>query len=62
MDAGRILAIGTPEELKSRTGTQNLEETFVALLPEEKRGVAAPADHPAAGRDRAPNRPSSPRT
>ena len=40
MDAGRILAIGTPEELKRRTGTQNLEETFVALLPEEKRGGA----------------------
>ena len=26
------------EELKQRTGTENLEETFVALLPEEKRG------------------------
>ena len=38
MDAGRILATGTPEELKQRTGTDNLEETFVALLPEEKRG------------------------
>jgi ribosome-dependent ATPase len=40
MDAGRILAKGTPEELKRRTGGQNLEETFVALLPEEKRGGA----------------------
>ena len=29
---------GTPDELKQRTGTENLEETFVALLPEEKRG------------------------
>ena len=38
MDAGRILATGTPQELKQRTGTDNLEETFVALLPEEKRG------------------------
>ena len=38
MDAGRILATGTPEELKQRTGTDNLEETFVALLPEGKRG------------------------
>jgi len=38
MDAGRVLATGSPEELKRRTGTQNLEETFVALLPEEKRG------------------------
>ena len=40
MNAGRILAIGTPDELKRRTGTQNLEETFVALLPEESRGAA----------------------
>jgi ribosome-dependent ATPase len=40
MDAGRILAAGSPDELKRRTGTENLEETFVALLPEEKRGSA----------------------
>jgi ribosome-dependent ATPase len=39
MDAGRVLATGSPEELKRRTGNQNLEETFVALLPEEKRGT-----------------------
>ena len=38
MDAGRILATGTPEELKQRSGTDNLEEAFVALLPEGKRG------------------------
>ncbi len=38
MDAGRILATGSPEELKRRTGSRDLEETFVALLPEEKRG------------------------
>ena len=36
----QVLAIGTPDELKRRTGTKNLEETFVALLPEEKRGGA----------------------
>jgi ribosome-dependent ATPase len=40
MDAGRILATGSPEELKRQTGTQTLEETFVALLPEGKRGAA----------------------
>ena len=40
MDAGQVLATGTPEELKQRTGTENLEGTFVALLPEEKRGEA----------------------
>ena len=38
MDAGKVLASGTPAELQQRTGTQNLVETFVALLPEEKRG------------------------
>ena len=38
MDAGRVLATGSPGELKRRTGTRDLEETFVALLPEEKRG------------------------
>jgi ribosome-dependent ATPase len=40
MDAGQILATGTPEELMRRTGKENLEETFVALLPEGKRGAA----------------------
>lgn len=40
MDAGKILATGTPSELKQQTGTEVLEETFVALLPKEKRGDA----------------------
>src|SRR5262245_50816106 len=39
MDAGRVLATGSPEELERRTGTENLEETFVSLLPEETRGA-----------------------
>jgi ribosome-dependent ATPase len=37
MDAGKVLATGTPAELMGRTGTSNLEECFIALLPEEKR-------------------------
>ena len=37
MDAGRVLATGTPAELLSRTGTTSLEAAFIALLPEEKR-------------------------
>ncbi|HSS39710.1 MAG TPA: ATP-binding cassette domain-containing protein, partial [Polyangia bacterium] len=37
MDAGRVLATGTPAELMTRTGTQDLEKCFIALLPEEKR-------------------------
>ncbi|HBO7426005.1 MULTISPECIES: ribosome-associated ATPase/putative transporter RbbA [Pseudomonas aeruginosa group] len=37
MDEGRVLATGTPQELRERTGTQNLESAFIALLPESKR-------------------------
>ncbi|MCI0499963.1 MAG: ribosome-associated ATPase/putative transporter RbbA [Planctomycetales bacterium] len=37
MDAGRVLATGTPAELMERTGTKDLEKCFIALLPEEKR-------------------------
>jgi ribosome-dependent ATPase len=37
MDAGKVLATGTPSELMQRTGTTNLEQCFIALLPEEKR-------------------------
>jgi ribosome-dependent ATPase len=37
MDAGRLLAEGSPAELMQRTGTTNLEQCFIALLPEEKR-------------------------
>ncbi len=38
MDAGRILATGTPAELKARTGESDLEAVFIALLPESRRG------------------------
>jgi ribosome-dependent ATPase len=37
MDAGRVLASGTRGELKQRTGSVTLKDTFVALLPEAKR-------------------------
>jgi ribosome-dependent ATPase len=37
MDAGHVLATGSPSELMKRTGTQDLERCFIALLPEEKR-------------------------
>ncbi|THF61525.1 ABC transporter ATP-binding protein/permease [Pseudothauera nasutitermitis] len=37
MNAGRVLATGTPRELHARTGTDNLEAAFIALLPEEAR-------------------------
>ncbi len=38
MDAGKVLATGTPEEIKASTKTDNLEQAFVALLPPEKQG------------------------
>jgi ribosome-dependent ATPase len=37
MDAGRVLATGTPAELLSRTGARDLDSAFIAILPEEKR-------------------------
>ncbi|MCY1078557.1 ribosome-associated ATPase/putative transporter RbbA [Archangium lansingense] len=37
MDAGRVLATGSPAELMERTRTKDLEQCFIALLPEEKR-------------------------
>ncbi len=37
MDAGNILAYGTPDELKQKTNKNNLEAAFIALLPIEKR-------------------------
>jgi ribosome-dependent ATPase len=37
MDAGRILAVGSPQDLYERTNTQSLEAAFIALMPEERR-------------------------
>jgi ribosome-dependent ATPase len=37
MDAGHVLATGTPNELLARTGAKDLDSAFIALLPEEKR-------------------------
>jgi len=37
MDAGQVLATGTPADLRSRTGTNSLEEAFIALLPQGRR-------------------------
>ncbi|MDO9712140.1 ribosome-associated ATPase/putative transporter RbbA [Paracraurococcus lichenis] len=53
MDAGRVLATGTPAALRARTGTATLEEAFVALLPEARRSghrkLVIPARSVAAG-------------
>ncbi|WP_028079581.1 ribosome-associated ATPase/putative transporter RbbA [Solimonas soli] len=37
LDAGRVLASGTPAELRSRCGVDTLEAAFVALLPAARR-------------------------
>ncbi|RKT44551.1 ribosome-associated ATPase/putative transporter RbbA [Thiocapsa rosea] len=37
MDAGRVLATGTPAELLARTGSDSLDAAFIALLPEDRR-------------------------
>ncbi|HUM14969.1 MAG TPA: ribosome-associated ATPase/putative transporter RbbA [Candidatus Nitrosotalea sp.] len=37
VDAGKVLATGTPAEVMARTGTHDLEAAFIQLLPEEKR-------------------------
>ncbi len=37
LDAGRILSVGTPAELRTHTASDSLEAAFIALLPEERR-------------------------
>ena len=37
MESGNVLATGSAAELKTRTGTDGLEEAFIALLPEANR-------------------------
>lgn len=41
IDHGRIVAIGTSEELKQKTNTQSLEEAFLALTGSTIREEAA---------------------
>jgi len=37
MDAGKVLATGTPADFYARTGADGLEQAFIALLPEARR-------------------------
>jgi ribosome-dependent ATPase len=37
MEAGRVLAVGTPQDFRARTGTDSLEAAFIQLLPEVRR-------------------------
>src|ERR1700761_7180414 len=57
MDEGKIIATGTLKELLDKTGEPNLDEAFIALMPEAKRAqhkkvvvrsrVASPDETPA---------------
>jgi ribosome-dependent ATPase len=54
MNAGQVLATGSPREIKARVSASSLEEAFIALLPEEaRRGhktlVVPPRDTKATG-------------
>ncbi len=42
MDAGRVLAAGSPQHLLARTGASSLEAAFLALLPPERRAGHRP--------------------
>lgn len=46
MHAGHILATGSPAELLAKTGTQTLDDAFIALLPEEQRNRHQPVTIP----------------
>ncbi len=48
MNGGRILATGSPAEIKVRTGAASLEESFIALLPAALGAGHRQPDHPAA--------------
>jgi ribosome-dependent ATPase len=39
MDAGHVLATGTPTEILARTGCGTLDEAFIALLPADRRNA-----------------------
>ena len=46
MDAGRILARGTPRELRAQGGGESLEAAFIGLLPEQRRREHRPVAIP----------------
>ncbi|MBV2180817.1 MAG: ribosome-associated ATPase/putative transporter RbbA [Castellaniella sp.] len=53
MDAGRILATGSPAELLTATGQNTLESAFIRLLPAARREGYAPVEIPPLPDDRA---------
>lgn len=47
MNAGRVLATGSPEALLEQTGRETLESAFISLLPAGERHEHRPVDHSA---------------
>ncbi len=41
MYAGRVLATGTPVDIKGRTGTSSLESAFIAMMPDARRATTS---------------------
>ena len=52
MNAGKVLATGSPSELKAGAGASTLEDAFISLLPEEERRNHKTSTNPAAPRCR----------
>jgi len=46
MNEGHILATGSPADIKEKTGTQSIEDAFVALLPRRPRRSAGTVTKP----------------
>jgi ribosome-dependent ATPase len=46
MNNGKILATGSPPDLKEQTGTQSIEDAFVAVLPQVRRSFADSEGNP----------------
>ena len=51
LNAGKILATGSPAEIKARTGAASIEDAYIALLPEEERSQARKLVIPPRGKD-----------
>ncbi len=50
MNAGRVLATGTPAQIRAMTGTDSLEQAFIALLPERDKATSSQRRAPPAHR------------
>ena len=46
MNAGKVLATGSPAQMKARTGAATIEQAFIALLPDELRARAVKLEIP----------------